>query len=106
LNLQARRRNDHFRVDDFPLLIDVAQPPGGDCRANTLDATSAAAVARTQLLLRLEFTEDISCGNDPVYVSGTRLRRRQFTQAGFALDALNFPRPLGADLLRCVCRAS
>ena len=34
-------------------------------------------------------------GNDPVYAFGTRLRQRQFTQADFALNALNFPQPIG-----------
>jgi outer membrane protein TolC len=43
----------------------------------------------------LTFTEDISRGNDPVYAFGTRLRQRQFTQADFALNALNFPQPIG-----------
>ena len=52
-------------------------------------------MARTQLLPQLNFTEDISRGNDPVYAFGTRLRQRQFTQADFALNALNFPQPIG-----------
>ena len=52
-------------------------------------------MARTRLLPQLSFTEDISRGNDPVYAFGTRLRQRQFTQADFALNALNFPRPIG-----------
>jgi outer membrane protein TolC len=52
-------------------------------------------MARTQLLPQLNFTEDISRGDDPVYAFGTRLRQRQFTQADFALNALNFPQPIG-----------
>ena len=52
-------------------------------------------MARTTLLPQLGFTEDISRGNDPVYAFGTRLRQRQFTQADFALNALNFPQPIG-----------
>ena len=52
-------------------------------------------MARTMLLPQLSFTEDISRGNDPVYAFGTRLRQRQFTQADFALNALNFPQPIG-----------
>ena len=52
-------------------------------------------MARTQLLPQLNFTEDISRGNDPVYAFGTRLRQREFTQADFALNALNFPQPIG-----------
>ena len=64
-------------------------------RAGNQEAKSAATLARTQLLPQLNFTEDISRGNDPVYAFGTRLRQRQFTQADFALNALNFPQPVG-----------
>ena len=70
-------------------------PEAAIARAGTLDAKSAAGLARTQLLPQLGFTEDISRGNDPVYAFGTRLRQRQFTQADFALNALNFPQPIG-----------
>ena len=52
-------------------------------------------MARTQLLPHLNFTEDISRGDDPVYAFGTRLRQGQFTQADFALDALNHPQAIG-----------
>lgn len=63
--------------------------------ADAKDASAAASMAKTQFLPQLSFTEDISRGNDPVYVFGTRLRQRQFTQADFALNALNRPQPLG-----------
>ena len=63
-------------------------------RADNQEAKSAAEMARSQLLPQLGFTEDISRGNDPVYAFGTRLRQRQFTQADFALNALNFPQPI------------
>ena len=64
-------------------------------RANNNAAGAAAVLARTQLLPKLSFTEDISRGNDPVYAFGTRLRQQQFTQADFALNALNRPQPIG-----------
>ncbi len=70
-------------------------PEAAMARADQQEAKSAAAMARTQLLPQLNFTEDISRGNDPVYAFGTRLRQRQFTQADFALNALNFPQPIG-----------
>ena len=47
------------------------------------------------ILPQVGFAEDISRGNDPVYVFGTRLRQQQFTQADFALDSLNKPEPIG-----------
>lgn len=58
-------------------------------------AKSDAMLARTQFLPQVSFTEDISRGNDPVYVFGTRLRQQRFTQADFALDSLNKPAPIG-----------
>ncbi len=64
-------------------------------RAGNQEATAGASLARTQLLPQLNFAEDISRGNDPVYAFGTRLRQRQFTQADFALNALNKPQPIG-----------
>ena len=70
-------------------------PEAAIARADSQEAKSAADMARTQLLPQLGFTEDISRGNDPVYAFGTRLRQRQFTQADFALNALNFPQPIG-----------
>jgi outer membrane protein len=70
-------------------------PEGAIAIADEQDARAAAAIARTQLLPQLNFTEDISRGNDPVYGFSTRLRQRQFTQADFALNSLNFPQPIG-----------
>jgi outer membrane protein TolC len=70
-------------------------PEAAMARAESQDANAAASQARTQLLPQINFTEDISRGDDPVYAFGTRLRQRQFTQADFALNALNRPQPIG-----------
>jgi len=70
-------------------------PETAIARADNQEAKSASTLARTQLLPQLVFTEDISRGNDPVYAFGTRLRQRRFTQADFALSALNSPQPIG-----------
>jgi outer membrane protein TolC len=70
-------------------------PQAAIAHADQQDASAAAALARTALLPQLGFTEDISRGNDPVYVFGERLRERQFTQADFALNSLNRPQPIG-----------
>ncbi|MDR3744963.1 MAG: TolC family protein [Acidobacteriaceae bacterium] len=64
-------------------------------RADDQKFAATATLARTQLLPRLNFTEEISRGDDPVYAFGTRLRERQFTQNDFALNALNRPQPIG-----------
>ena len=70
-------------------------PDAAIAQAGNQDAKASATLARTALFPQLAFTEDISRGNDPVYAFGTRLRQRQFTQADFALNALNFPQPIG-----------
>lgn len=68
--------------------VDLAQ-------AGTQEAKAGAALARTQLLPQVNFTEDMSRGNDPVYVFGTKLRQQRFTTADFNLNALNRPDPIG-----------
>jgi len=74
----------------------LKQSPEKDiAKAGTEEAKADTALARSQLLPQISFTEDISRGNDPVYAFGTRLRQQRFTQADFALDALNRPAPIG-----------
>jgi outer membrane protein len=70
-------------------------PDVDEARAGSAQAKAGAAMARTQLLPQVSFTEDISRGNDPVFAFGTRLRQQRFTQADFALTALNTPAPIG-----------
>jgi len=70
-------------------------PDVGAARAGVDEAKADAFLARTQYLPQVNFTEDISRGDDPVYVFGTRLRQQRFTQADFVLGALNKPEPIG-----------
>jgi outer membrane protein TolC len=70
-------------------------PDAAVARADDQAARAEASLARTQLLPQLNFTEDISRGDDPVYAFGTKLRQRQFGAANFALNALNSPQPIG-----------
>ena len=64
-------------------------------KAGVDEAKASALLARIPYLPQVNFIEDISRGDDPVYVFGTRLRQQRFTQADFALDALNKPEPIG-----------
>lgn len=64
-------------------------------RADENAASASSRLARTYLFPQLNFTEDISRGDDPVYAFGMRLRQQKFTQADFALNALNQPHPIG-----------
>ena len=74
----------------------LKQNPDVDAARSTAEeAKAGVALARAQYLPQVNFTEDISRGNDPVYVFGTQLRQQRFTQADFALDALNKPEPIG-----------
>lgn len=76
--------------------IALKQSPDIDAaRAEVDQASAEASLARTQYLPQVNFTEDISRGDDPVYVFGTRLRQQNFTQADFSLDALNKPESIG-----------
>ena len=43
---------------------------------------------------RLDFKQDFTRGNNPVYVFGTKLTQRQFSASDFALNHLNTPTPL------------
>ena len=63
--------------------------------AASVEAKTNESLARTQLLPQVNFTEDISRGNDPVYVFGSKLRQQRFTMADFDLNALNRPTPIG-----------
>ena len=70
-------------------------PEAAMAQADLKAANAGLSAARTGLLPKLNFAEDISRGNDPVYVFGTRLRQQQFTSADFALNSLNKPTPVG-----------
>jgi len=56
------------------------------------------AEARAARMPRVDFSEGITRGNNPVYVFGGLLTERQFTSNDFALGSLNTPRPL--DIFR------
>lgn len=78
--------------------IDEALHKSPELRAAQASVGSAhadASQARTQLFPQLDFTEDISRGNDPVYVFGGKLRQQRFSAADFDLNALNRPQPIG-----------
>ncbi|HWG21522.1 MAG TPA: TolC family protein [Terracidiphilus sp.] len=72
-----------------------ASPEAKIAGADMHEAKAGAFLARTQLLPQLSFTEDISRGDDPVYVFGSKLRQQGFTQTDFAVNALNRPQPIG-----------
>jgi len=70
-------------------------PQAAVAGAEVQAASAGAAMARTAMLPRFSLTEDLSRGNDPVYVFGTKLRQQRFSQSDFAVNALNRPTPIG-----------
>jgi outer membrane protein len=50
--------------------------------------------ARAGFLPRVDATESWTRGNQPVYVFGSLLNQRHFSEANFAIDALNRPNPI------------
>jgi outer membrane protein TolC len=82
-------------------------------KARNPDAESAAAAEReaaervTQVrggyFPKVDVAESWQRGNQPVFVFSSLLAQRQFTTAGFALDALNHP---ATDNFRAAVRSS
>jgi outer membrane protein TolC len=57
-------------------------------------AEARVGEARSAWAPRLDFNQDFTRGNNPVYVFGTLLTQRRFTAANFALGSLNAPTPV------------
>ncbi|HTU01218.1 MAG TPA: TolC family protein, partial [Candidatus Sulfotelmatobacter sp.] len=57
-------------------------------------ASSAVDQARAGFLPRVDFSEGVTRGDNPVYAFGSLLNQGRFTQADFAVDRLNHPDPI------------
>ena len=62
--------------------------------AGARQAEAGVQVARAGLLPRIEWTNSYTRSNNPVYVFGTLLNQRRFSDANFAVDTLNSPSPV------------
>jgi outer membrane protein len=62
--------------------------------ADTKAALASVREAQAPLLPRLMFAENVTRGNDPVFVFGSKLRQQIFTAQDFALNSLNRPTPI------------
>ena len=77
--------------------IKRAQGDTADARALASSIEEAnARIQRAQSAFwpRIDLTETVQRGNQPVYVFGSLLSQRQFTAANFAIAALNHPDPV------------
>lgn len=52
-------------------------------------------LSKTPLLPQIQFSENLTRGDDPVYAFGTKLRQQVFQASDFDLNSLNRPSPLG-----------
>ena len=84
-----------------PLTLDEAiaralkqNPSTRAAAAASQEASERARQARAGWMPRLDVTETWQRGNQPVFVFGSILAQRSFTQANFAIDALNHPDPV------------
>ena len=66
-------------------------PDAGSAAAAEREAADRVTQARGGYFPKVDFAESWQRGNHPVFVFGSLLAQRQFTGAGFALDALNHP---------------
>ena len=71
-----------------------AHPRVRAAEAGEREAAARVRQAQAGRLPRVDFTEGIQRGDMPVYVFGSLLSQRRFTEANFAIDALNHPDPL------------
>ena len=84
-----------------PLTLDEAvaralkqNPAARSAAAGQREAAERARQARAGWMPRLDLTETWQRGNQPVFVFGSILAQRTFTEANFAIDALNHPDPV------------
>ena len=72
----------------------TAHPRLRAAEAGEREAAARLRQAHAGWLPRVDFTEGIQRGDMPVYVFGSLLSQRRFTEANFAIDSLNHPDPL------------
>lgn len=72
----------------------ASHPSAGAAEAAERQAAARVPQARAGWLPHVDVAEAWQRGNQPVYVFGSLLNQRRFTEANFAIDALNRPDPL------------
>jgi len=77
--------------------VKIALQNNGLVKASELGVEAAQArvqLAASAYLPKLSFDYNLTRGNNPVFVFGSLLTQRRFSQDNFALDRLNVPSPL------------
>jgi len=62
--------------------------------ADTRISLAAVRESKAPLLPKIMFDEDVTRGNNPVFVFGSKLNQQRFTLADFAINKLNYPTPI------------
>jgi outer membrane protein len=81
-------------LDEAIALALAGNPEIRAAAAGEAAATARVGQARAGWLPRIDLTEGWQRGNHPVFVFSSLLSQRRFSEADFALDALNRPDPL------------
>src|SRR5688572_26202144 len=88
------RAQERLSLPQAIAAVRTANPDVIAASAATQEADQQVMQARAGFLPRLDFTQSWQRGNQPVFVFGSLLAQRQFTEADFALRQLNTPDPL------------
>ena len=65
-------------------------------QAAEIEAAERVAQAKAGYFPRVDLTETWQRSNQPVFVFSSLLSQRQFSEANFAIDALNHPDPVNS----------
>jgi outer membrane protein len=93
--VQAQQESSPLTLQQAAKIALEKNPACKAALAETRASSAQIKTAQSYLLPQVTFSETATRGNDPVYVFGTRLRQQRFTEADFALNALNRPLPIG-----------
>lgn len=96
MSTTAGLAQDPLTLDDAIALAVRQNPTLRGARAAEREAASRTRQAKSIWLPRVDITEAWQRGNQPVFVFGSLLAQRRFTQDDFRLDALNHPGALGS----------
>ena len=98
VSLSAAAQNSDVRESlSLEQAVKTALQNNSLVKASELGAEAAQArvrLATSAYLPKLSFDHNLTRGNNPVYVFGSLLTQRRFTQENLALDRLNVPPPL------------
>jgi outer membrane protein TolC len=90
----AARAQQAISLDQSVRLALAMNPSLQAAEEGAKAAQARLGVARSAWAPRVDFVQDFTRGNNPVYVFGTLLTQRRFTAANFTLGSLNTPTPL------------